>query len=192
VLYGCALHDHRRRPGQTGFLEEWNEFYRELDSFLGLVRGLEPDAPVFLAGKHVSGQLALNYALHHPEGLSGVIAYAPSLRAPTARSPLDTLTRALSRIWPAFPPTVQVTSVAEPDLSAETLDRSNPSVQLSGEADETAVISSDISIPVLIVDPESPADSDSDSEISAGERLTPHSLTDVESWLQRVLSAATE
>jgi alpha-beta hydrolase superfamily lysophospholipase len=184
VLYGCALHDHRRRPGQAGFLEEWNEFYRELDSFLELVRGLEPDAPVFLAGRHVSGQLALNYALHHPEGLSGVIAHTPSLLTPAARSPLVSLTRALSRIWPAFPRTAEVGPVLDQNPPTRTVDRSSlTSVHLSGDAAATEVMTSDISIPVLIIDAES------DIHDSAGERPDPHSLTDVESWLDRVLSA---
>jgi alpha-beta hydrolase superfamily lysophospholipase len=191
VLYGCALHDHRRQPGQAGFLEEWNEFYRELDSFVGMVRELEPDAPVFLAGRHVSGQLVLSYALHHPEGLSGVIAHAPSLHMPGARSPLVSLTRALSRIWPAFPPTAEAAPELDQNPATRRVDRSSlPSaVHRSGEAAPMDVITSDISIPVLIIDAESSPDAETDIQDSAGERPDPHSLTDLESWLVRVLSA---
>jgi alpha-beta hydrolase superfamily lysophospholipase len=193
VLYGCTHPEHRRVPGQPGFLEEWNELYGELESFLGLVRALEPDAPLFLAGGHVAGQLALTYALHHPENLSGVIAFYPRLRAPSVPSLLVSLTRAISRIWPAFMPSVEGPPAPSPDPSARIVSGSSPdSDHLSTDPAVTVVTASDIAIPVLIIDAEPPAVPDAGTHNQLHAAPNPHSLHDVESWLDRVLRPGSE
>jgi alpha-beta hydrolase superfamily lysophospholipase len=193
VLYGCAHHEHRRVPGQTGFLEEWNEFYQELDAFLGLVRMQEPDAPLFLAGGHVAGQLVLTYALHHPEGLRGVIGFQPRLHASTFRSSIVSFTRALSRVWPAFTPTSEVDPAITPDVAARKPTASETrSENLSSDLAVTDATASDIVIPVLIIDGEMPAASGANSVNSKSVEMSQNSVKDVELWLDRVLRGGAE
>jgi alpha-beta hydrolase superfamily lysophospholipase len=189
ALYGCAHHQHRRIPGQTGFLEEWNDLYRDLDAFLDLVRAHEPDAPLFLAGGQVAGQLAMTYALHRPDSLQGIIAYQPRMHRPTDRSPVIWFAKVLSRIWPAFLPTAVQDAALEPDMP---LDRQHPAstsgADLPTHAAISAATASEIAIPILVIDTEVATTSDTNHGGSHDTSLKQSSLQDVEPWLRQVLS----
>jgi alpha-beta hydrolase superfamily lysophospholipase len=185
VLYGCTHHEYRRVPGQTGFLEEWNALYRELDAFLGLVQGFEPDAPVFLAGAHVAGQLVMTFALHHPERLRGVLGFYPRVHVSSHRSPIVSLTRALSRIWPAFAPATDLNLEAAPvDGAQQWTAKRIKSERLPSDLAVTEATSSDITIPVMVIDS---ADVEGSSK---DEGMSRQSLKDVKLWLDRVLQEA--
>ena len=188
ALYGCAHHQHRRVPGQTGFLEEWNDLYRDLDAFLGLVRAHEPDAPLFLAGGQVAGQLVMTYALHHPQALDGVIAYQPRMHQTRDSSPLISFAKLLSRIWPAFLPMGGQDSALDSDVSTQ--QRHPPSTlgdDLSTLAAITEATASEIAIPILVIEAESTKmpNENLDSPGATGARQP--SLQDVEPWLRQVL-----
>lgn len=188
VLYGCAHHEHRRAPGQAGFLEEWNELYHELNAFLCLVRVHEPDAPIFLAGGHVAGQLVMTYALHHPEGLQGVIGFYPSLHVSVAHSPIVSLSRTLSRIWPVSMPTPM--SIAdralETDVGAQQpVEPRMRSDHTSSDLTVTEAATSDIAIPVLVIERETPPRSV--GSVADRTEAGQPSMKDVEMWLDRVL-----
>jgi alpha-beta hydrolase superfamily lysophospholipase len=193
VLYGCAHQEYRRVPGQTGFLEEWNALYRELDAFLGLVKGFEPDAPVFLAGAHVAGQLVMTFALHHPERLRGVIGFYPRLHISRSRSPIVSLTRALSRIWPAFAPATDLNVEIAPAGAAQQRKprRTNPE-RLSSDLAMIEATTSDIAIPVIVIDGEASTDTAEVEGISYDDGMSRRSLKDVELWLDRVLRDASQ
>jgi alpha-beta hydrolase superfamily lysophospholipase len=193
VLYGCAHHEHRRVPGQAGFLEEWNALYRELDAFLGLVKGLEPDAPLFLAGAHVAGQLVMTFALHHPERLRGVIGFYPRLHVSTSRSPIVSLTRALSRIWPAFAPATEVNlEIASGEVARRQTAMGTNTERLSSDLAVTEATASDITIPVMVIDNETSTASAGVEGSSKDEGISRQSLKDVELWLDRVVRDASE
>ncbi|HEC36098.1 MAG TPA: alpha/beta hydrolase [Anaerolineae bacterium] len=102
---GYAVHgfDHRghgRSPGQRGYINEWSEFRDDVAAFLRMVGEHEPGRPIFLMGHSLGGLIVLEYALHHPEGLKGVIASGPVLAEVGIAPFLMTLSRILSRIWP--------------------------------------------------------------------------------------------
>ena len=50
----------------------------------------------------MGGLIVLDYVLHYPEGLSGVIASGPVLAQPGVSPFLLMLSRILSKIWPSF------------------------------------------------------------------------------------------
>jgi alpha-beta hydrolase superfamily lysophospholipase len=189
ALYGCAHQEQRRVPGQTGFLEEWNDLHQELDAFIALVRTHEPDAPLFLAGSQVTGQLVMTYALHHPHQLQGVIAYQPRLHRSRARRSLQSLTNALSRVWPAFAPTDNAVPALEPDVKGKEpcFSPSAAAVPLSHAAVAEAT-ASEIDIPVLIVDDGLPAERGASPGDSQGAKSRSTSLLEVEPWLDHILN----
>ena len=107
IARGIAIHalDMRgngRSPGQRGYVEHWSEYREDLHRFVSLIRGEEPDLPLFLLGNSLGGLVALEYALRHPEGIRGVIAAAPPLGRLGVPAPLLALGRVLSRMWPRF------------------------------------------------------------------------------------------
>jgi len=100
AVYAFDLRGHGRSPGPRGYVNEWAEFRGDVKSFLELVHEQEAGRPVFLLGHSMGGLIILEYVLHHPEGLAGVIASGPVL-AQVGISPfLMTMSKILSGILP--------------------------------------------------------------------------------------------
>jgi alpha-beta hydrolase superfamily lysophospholipase len=102
AVYAPDLRGNGRSPGQRGYVERWDEFREDLERFIAVVRQEEPDRPLFLLGNSLGGLIVLDYALHRPEGIRGVIAASPPLGRVGVPAPLMALGRVLSRVWPRF------------------------------------------------------------------------------------------
>jgi len=102
AVYGFDLRGHGRSPGPRGYVNEWAEFREDVKAFLTFVREQEPDRPLFLLGHSMGGLIVLEYALHHPEGLTGVIASGPLLAQASISPALITISKLLSSIAPRF------------------------------------------------------------------------------------------
>jgi alpha-beta hydrolase superfamily lysophospholipase len=63
---------------------------------------MEDTRPVFLMGHSMGGLIVLEYALHYPEGLDGVIASAPAIGEVGVPPWKMALGRMLSKVWPRF------------------------------------------------------------------------------------------
>ncbi len=101
-VHGPDLRGNGRSPGQRAYVARWDVFREDLRCMVELVRAEEPDVPVFLLGNSLGGLIALEYALHHPEGLRGVIAASPPLGRLGIPAPLLLLGRIMSKILPRF------------------------------------------------------------------------------------------
>jgi alpha-beta hydrolase superfamily lysophospholipase len=108
-LTGCGLAVHApdlrgngRSPGQRAYIASWVELREDLHALVGVVRREESGLPIFLLGNSLGGLIVLDYALHYPEGLRGVIAAAPPLGRLGVPAPLLALGRVVSRLWPRF------------------------------------------------------------------------------------------
>ncbi len=102
AVHAPDLRGNGRSPGARGHIGAWREYREDLHRFLEVVRREEAGLPVFLLGHSLGGLIALDYALHHPDGLCGVIAAAPPLGPLGVPAPLLVLGRLLSRLWPTF------------------------------------------------------------------------------------------
>ncbi len=102
AVHGFDLRGHGHSPGQRGYISAWAEYRQDTAAFLEFVATQEPQRPLFLLGHSMGGLIALEYALHHPEGLRGVIASAPLLEQPGISPVLLLLSRVLSRVLPRF------------------------------------------------------------------------------------------
>ena len=80
----------------------WNEFREDVKQFIDMILQEGGDKPLFLYGHSMGGLIVLDYVLHYPEGLSGVIASGPVLAQPGVSPFLLMLSRILSKIWPSF------------------------------------------------------------------------------------------
>lgn len=104
---GFAVHapdvrGNGRSPGPRGHVGAWREYREDLRRFVDLVGREEPGLPIFLLGHSLGGLIVLDYALHRPEGLRGVIAAAAPLGTLAVPAALLLLGRAMSRVWPGF------------------------------------------------------------------------------------------
>jgi len=103
--YAVYIYDQRgfgRSPGMRGYINSWSEYREDLHYFVDLVQRAEPDLKRFIYSHSMGGAVSLDYALHYPQGLSGVIASAPGIGKPGIPRSLYPLARILSRIRPAF------------------------------------------------------------------------------------------
>lgn len=103
--YAIWSFDHRghgRSPGRRGFIRSWDEFREDVRLFVNMVCQREQRPPVFLMGHSMGGLIVLEYALHYPEGLQGVIASGPALAQVGVSPALLKMAQLMSRIWPGF------------------------------------------------------------------------------------------
>ena len=101
-IFAPDLRGNGRSPGQRAYLESWRELREDLRRLMIRIRAEHPTIPLFLLGNSLGGLVALDYALHHPEGVRGVIAVSAPLGDLGVPRPLMALGRVLSRWWPRF------------------------------------------------------------------------------------------
>ena len=102
ALYAYDLRGNGRSPGQRAYIRSWDQYRSDLHAFLKQVRAWEPNRPLFVLGNSLGGLIVLDYALHSPEGLAGVVAAAPPLGKLGVPPVLMALGRLLSRMAPRF------------------------------------------------------------------------------------------
>ena len=102
AVHAFDLRGNGRSPGPRGFVERWEDYCDDLGAFLSLVRRDEPDLPLFLIGNSLGGLIALDYAMHAPAGLRGLVTVSAPLGRLAVPAPLLALGRVLSRVWPGF------------------------------------------------------------------------------------------
>jgi alpha-beta hydrolase superfamily lysophospholipase len=161
-VYAFDLRGHGHSPGRRGELRDFGEFREDVRAFLDLVHEAEPGRPVFLVGHSVGGLIALNYVLHDPSGLEGVVASAPVLGLPGLSPFLLWLCKVLTPVWPNL--------IMDSGLDASALSRdaavgeayvNDPLVhgkgspcmlnQLMGAVDWTQAHAAELALPCLIV-----------------------------------------
>jgi alpha-beta hydrolase superfamily lysophospholipase len=101
-VYAYDMRGNGRSPGQRAYLRGWYEYRQDLNAFLARVREWEANLPLFVLGNSLGGLVVLDYALHHPGELQGVIAAAPPLGEVGVPPLLMALGRLMSRLWPRF------------------------------------------------------------------------------------------
>ncbi|MCA9921711.1 MAG: lysophospholipase [Anaerolineales bacterium] len=121
TIYAFDHRGHGRSPGPRGFINAYIEFRGDVDNFLQLVREREPERPLFLMGHSMGGGIVINYVLHAPEGLAGVIASAPAIGKLNVPPFLAFLSRMMSGIWPRL--------TLETGLDATAISRDETAVQ---------------------------------------------------------------
>jgi alpha-beta hydrolase superfamily lysophospholipase len=103
AVYGFDHRGHGRSPGPRGHVRRWTDYRDDLGAFVRLILGQERESAVFVWGHSMGALVALDYALHHPEGLRGAVLSAPPME-PSAASHtfLVVLARIMSCCWPSF------------------------------------------------------------------------------------------
>jgi len=94
------LRGNGRSSGQRGHIRAWADLREDLRALVGRTRRDAPGVPLFLLGNSLGGLVVLDYAMHYPEGVRGVVALAPPLGALGVPAPLLALGRVFSRVCP--------------------------------------------------------------------------------------------
>ncbi len=101
-VYALDLRGHGHSEGQRGYINSWKEFREDIRSLLQQIRLQRSCCPYILWGHSLGGTIVLDYALHFPEDIQGVIVTAPAL-GKVSISPFKLLIgRLLSQVLPHF------------------------------------------------------------------------------------------
>lgn len=101
-VYGFDLRGHGRSPGQRGYINRWAEFRDDTQQFCQLMATQNPHVPCFLFGHSLGAIIILDYGLHFPRTVAGLITMAPAFD-PVGVSPLKLkVGQLLSQVWPRF------------------------------------------------------------------------------------------
>lgn len=135
AVYSYDLRGHGRSPGQRGHIEHFDDYRQDTHAFIQFVSARHPDLPVFLFGHSMGGLIALDQALHFPEGLSGVISSAALLGNPPVAPIKTVLGRFFSKVWPSFsmPASLDETSISRDPAAVQSY-RDDPLVHGVGTA----------------------------------------------------------
>jgi alpha-beta hydrolase superfamily lysophospholipase len=99
-VYGFDMRGHGRSEGERMYVSRWDVLRDDLHAFMTSIVLNAPKPPLFLAGHSLGGLLALDYALHHPMHLRGVITSSAFLSASSVPLPVRGLLRLMSRVVP--------------------------------------------------------------------------------------------
>ncbi|MGD8399123.1 MAG: lysophospholipase, partial [Anaerolineae bacterium] len=121
AVYAFDLRGSGQSPGPRGHVDDFAEYRGDVQAFLDMVKEVEPSRHIFLLGHSQGGLIALNYVLHDPSGLAGIIASGPALGKLPVSPFLLLLARTLSHIWPRL--------TLETGLEVEALSRDPEVVQ---------------------------------------------------------------
>ena len=101
-VYAFDLRGHGQSSGQRGYINNWTEFRGDFHQFWQLMVDHNPRLPCFALGHSLGALVLLDYVLHYPEALSGIVTLAPVIAA-VGISPLKlAIGKILSRVWPRF------------------------------------------------------------------------------------------
>lgn len=103
AVMGADFPGFGQSSGKRGYAPGMDAFYETLDLVWQQSRQSYPDKPVFILGQSMGGNIALNYCLRQPAGISGVIAASPWIRLRKMPPALMVaLARLMRKIYPAF------------------------------------------------------------------------------------------
>jgi alpha-beta hydrolase superfamily lysophospholipase len=130
AVYGFDLRGFGLSGGRRAYIHHWRDFREDLRWYLSAVERDGTALPLFVLGVSLGGLIAVNYALHNPDGIQGVIAMSPALDTSGVSAWRRILLRALANILPnlALKTGLDVTRLAR-DQEAQRAFFSDPLLQ---------------------------------------------------------------
>jgi alpha-beta hydrolase superfamily lysophospholipase len=101
----CAFDQrgHGRSEGRRGHIDAWSNYRDDLATFVRSIREMSPGVPLFLYGHSMGALVVLDFVLHAPNMVDGVIASAPPFEPRGINAPWRiALAKLLSHVWPTF------------------------------------------------------------------------------------------
>jgi acylglycerol lipase len=115
--FAAYAYDHRgngRSDGAATYVDRFEDYLADLDTFLARVRQRELNAPVFLFGHSMGGAICTLYVITRQPALQGLVLSAPALHSSESGG-----RRALARFASALFPFSAVFDPAERDYSRD-------------------------------------------------------------------------
>ena len=128
AVYGLDHRGHGRSTGRRVHVDAYADWLADFDTFRRHVVARHEGLPVFLLGQSMGGQIALAYALDHPDDLHGLVLTAPPLASNQVPAAVIPVLRLLARMGPTLRPVgIDVTKISK-DPAVVAAYRSDPLV----------------------------------------------------------------
>jgi acylglycerol lipase len=84
AVYAVDLHGRGVSDGERFYVESFEDYVRDVETVMTIVKAREPELPIFMLGHSAGGVVACLYTLEHPNDLVGLIceSFAHELPAP--------------------------------------------------------------------------------------------------------------
>lgn len=79
ACYVVDLRGHGESDGGRIHVDDFDEYHRDVNALLKLIRERHPELPIFLVGHSMGGLVTLRYVLAHPERVRGTVVSGPGL-----------------------------------------------------------------------------------------------------------------
>lgn len=101
AVFGLDHRGHGKSEGLRGYVERFQDYLDDLQTFVNIIRGQHSDTKIFLVGHGMGGLIATAYTVHHQHELSGTLLSSPALKVTANLSPvLRTTVPLLSTLFP--------------------------------------------------------------------------------------------
>ncbi|MBD3375056.1 alpha/beta fold hydrolase [candidate division KSB1 bacterium] len=115
ALAGFDLPGHGLSEGRRGHIKSYIALQNTIDQYLQRLHKQYPDTPIILWGHSMGGNLALNYVLQNPKGVSAALITSPWLRT---MGPPQGILKTIVRIFAKVAPWITIDNgLSSKDLS---------------------------------------------------------------------------
>lgn len=87
AVYGIDHIGHGKSDGIRVYVDRFEEFTETLKTYVDMIKGWQPEKPIFLIGHSMGGLISAVFLLDHQAGLTGAILSGPSVKVPDNISP---------------------------------------------------------------------------------------------------------
>jgi acylglycerol lipase len=118
AVYGLDHIGHGASEGKRTYIERFTDFTETLDRYVRMVKGWQPDIPLFLLGHSLGGLIATVYLLEHQDEFRGAVLSAPAVKVGES---IPRAAIAATRILSALAPRLGVSALDARTVSSDPL-----------------------------------------------------------------------
>jgi acylglycerol lipase len=114
AVYAFDLRGHGDSEGQRVWVDSFNDYVDDLQTFYDLVRKKEPNKPIFIFGHSMGGAIVTLFSLRHSRPVSGIVLSGPAIELD-----VNFFLRGASKVTGTLLPTLAVMKLPEEDFSRD-------------------------------------------------------------------------
>lgn len=82
AVYGIDHLGHGKSDGKRVCVERFQDYTKTLRKYFSMIRGWQPEKPIFLVGHSMGGLISSAYLLEHQDELTGAVLSGPGIKVP--------------------------------------------------------------------------------------------------------------